>query len=1310
MLHDILLALTGYEGNAIDIQPCEFSYNGIALYSYRYKMTLKKYLSEHLTTTEISLIERILLIASDIYSINKFLEITQSCIYIDSSHINIHQDNCNKNKSIIRRRLVKINPVGLYIQGISKCIQQYMLKYLNCISQLEREIFLSPNLPLSYILSYLTRPSRLITIIMNFIDQWYNLCLVSRPDDTNNPFSFSSISSSKLSVTYNSCNLYISVPMGSILDILYEGSCSGDQLEENVYRNFLLVCSRVFCYQVINWITLGQLVDPFEEFFIGRFSIPNIGGSFEYITTQDNNSNHEINNLMKSTLEGIYMQDIYPSFYLPNDSCIELYGEFSNELENEADIIHGAKFEWEGLFYIRHESLTKKFLKPKLLLKIFGTGKIIRSLIKSRYFTRNKEEFIDKNQLIENLIDALNSSFPHIQDNIENTIEKFREYTSSLLYQSAMNVEGNISKDVNSPISISLIEYCKIIRDKYLLGNEDLYVLLSDGIYEKLGQWFLSELSPREQEEWIETIWRKSVLNINDKDNTSDINIMITCDTFDLFNCNDSIENTIDKEIEYINCLYTDLPSIILLDNKLKLESNVSSNSPINKVLDKSKEIICEVNELSQEQHEKLSLNLNNGSSNNKISYKPTNIYTSICSTKWPVRIIDGFNHLLECISSLDVPISLIFTPNSKVSNFSDLQYNSNKIDNEFLKFTWFIKINIEKNILEFTIKAYWYTKNNLKDILNNNNNEVILKSNKFVFSIPYCFPKEADEKEDKLNLYRDLLLSYKLRIICKKSTFSIFLEPCKIPSKYKHNIVTFINRPTQIMLIQHLNLGICLPLKASSVFIHIMRHINTDKDKQQNYLKKEEKKPQDLQDIKGPIISNDLYKFEIIKWCHISVNNNDIISSILQYIDQLSYLADNKPLNIYYSGISYYNHIFRIRLTQNLKWPLPILFTNKNMEIYYNIFDFLWLLHMTFNSLLKVWTESFNLRYSNRRQGAILAICGKYSYQFTNWNQHWDYIFYSRWILQNIIGEIYRFIHSSVINQCFDDFLNNLEQVRDFEFVRNKHDELIQDLLLKCALLLPSIINPLGTILVLTNEWCHNTIIELSRWNHTFDSDIHIEYSNVNNIQIPWKSEQWFHFINDTYKFMKSFCLIWNDLCSELSVVSQSIQYQHFAYLISSFNYNQWSVIVPFFNNDEPSYLYDKIQMSNSLESNSDERLSWIDDDDDFNDEYSYIDEHYKQEWQYNESLQNEQNIYEYNIENEKFQYSLNNHNSSTNLNTFSNRKYNVSELENTSDISASSSTSLKLSTNLDQDSMDYHLNQMLETRRQLQSFRGRK
>lgn len=60
-------------------------------------------------------------------------------------------------------------------------------------------------------------------------------------------------------------------------------------------------------------------------------------------------------------------------------SCIEALDLEENlcKLYCEDEATHCGVFEWEGLFYTRYESFTKRFFTVKFLYKIFGVGKIV---------------------------------------------------------------------------------------------------------------------------------------------------------------------------------------------------------------------------------------------------------------------------------------------------------------------------------------------------------------------------------------------------------------------------------------------------------------------------------------------------------------------------------------------------------------------------------------------------------------------------------------------------------------------------------------------------------------------------------------------------------------------------------------------------------------------------------------------------------------------------------------------------------------------------------------------------------------------
>lgn len=288
MIHDILLSMTGLVGDKIEVEPEQFVHDSISLYSYRYRLRLKTSVREYLSETESSLVDRILHVSSDFYSVNEFVKRVLGSVYnVHSGYGSgpgsevAHEENQELQiRSDLNKRLLRINPVGLYIHAVAKCMQEYIVKFLQKVAQLEREVFDNPSLPLTFVLSSITKPARVLDHFIAFIDEWYSLALTSRADSACR-FSFSNMYIT-MEHFENVCELYVSIPCGYILDYFYVGISSGDLLQESVSRNFLLVCCRIFCYQMINWIALGKLVDPFEEFIVGRFSISDSADLSDY--------------------------------------------------------------------------------------------------------------------------------------------------------------------------------------------------------------------------------------------------------------------------------------------------------------------------------------------------------------------------------------------------------------------------------------------------------------------------------------------------------------------------------------------------------------------------------------------------------------------------------------------------------------------------------------------------------------------------------------------------------------------------------------------------------------------------------------------------------------------------------------------------------------------------------------------------------------------------------------------------------------------------------------------------------------------
>ena len=280
MIHDILLSLSGLVGRSFELEAREFVHDTVSLYSYKYSLKLKPSVEDCLSETEKRLVERILSISSNFYSVNEFVKSVQNSLYLSQKSLPSSSLDDDENSILARvdlkKRLLKIHPVGLYIQAVASCMQEYILKFLEKINQLELGIFENPSLPLTFILTSISKPARVLEQFMTFIDEWHDLALNSRVD-SNSQFSFSNMMVS-LEANSNSYQVHVSVPCGILLDLFYLGTTTGDSLQEAVSRNFLLACCRVFCYQMVNWVVLGKLVDPFEEFIVGKFSIAGVVG------------------------------------------------------------------------------------------------------------------------------------------------------------------------------------------------------------------------------------------------------------------------------------------------------------------------------------------------------------------------------------------------------------------------------------------------------------------------------------------------------------------------------------------------------------------------------------------------------------------------------------------------------------------------------------------------------------------------------------------------------------------------------------------------------------------------------------------------------------------------------------------------------------------------------------------------------------------------------------------------------------------------------------------------------------------------
>ncbi|KAH8739043.1 hypothetical protein FG386_003676, partial [Cryptosporidium ryanae] len=1106
MLDDILLSLSGYVGESIEVEPELFMNNSISLYSYKYCLKLKSQFEEYLSSTESNLVSQILKVSSNVYSINEFISNVQSIVYSKENFSIRGEYDCSDLILMkgIKKRLLRINPVGFYINAISNCIREYLIKYLEKISQLEREIFENPSLPLTYILAFVSKPGRVLNIIMDFIDKWYSLSLNTRIESTSR-FSFSNMFI-LMEKNDNICDIFISVPCGYILDYFYIGINSGDSLKEAVHRNLLLVCNRVLNYQVINWIIIGRLVDPFEEFIVGKFSVTTDQFVFSRPEISSNSS------------------------FIPIDSCFEAHvDENILELHDLDESIHCFVFEWEGLFYTRYEAFSQKYLLPKLLYTVFNVGRTLR-IIKKFVDKKNDKNFETKLEFyLEKFSRLFDSSFPYIQDPLEKLVEEYREYLSLIMFDTL--------KSNNNDITLIF----KSIRELYLLGNGDLFSQLEKNIF-RFSVNSEKNLNISEQQEFVKSIWNDLIVfsdkfetgkkNQNNIKDTLGIKVNFCSDTFDLFNFGIDEEELVDT----FNCE--------IESNEFILKLNDKDNNAVYK---RENEMNVTKNKIKNGDFEIKEINYNLE-------------ITSYCKIKWPIRIIDGFNHVIEFVSSPNVVSSLLLSANGDGIPFKLIGENSTKFyletenNNEFLRFTWFIDIKDEHSV-EFNIRAYWHTKN-LKPLLNTEKNYSLLKSDIIKIlnndNINKCINKSLNH------------FSYRIRILFKQSNISFYLEPYKYSDNHT---VSLLNKPTQILNIKHINLDICLPLISSSCYFYLIRH-NNIKEQDESF-----------------------HELFITKWCHISATGNVDVISQLYYLnnnsnstyldfprysskDNSSYynILVNKHLNKFISGINFNNHIFRLRLVEKLNWPLQLIFTKRNMEHYYNLFDFYWLFFKTYSGLERIWTEMFNVRYGFRRNTYYFYL-KEYSV-----NNFWNYISYCRWVLQITIGEFYSFLQDFAINQSFGIFFENIIKEKDFENILLKHSELIQNLVLKSGFLLPSILNPLTTIFILTNDWTYSIYKEILRWNNiSNENDAYKEknYSLASNDNFhllenyPWSNYEWNNITEITVKFMKNFILLWDNLCTEVSIISNNIQYQHFSFLLSIFNNNRWNIDIPDLNSD---------------------------------------------------------------------------------------------------------------------------------------------
>lgn len=720
----------------------------------------------------------------------------------------------------------------------------------------------------------------------------------------------------------------------------------------------------------------------------------------------------------------------------------------------------------------------------------------------SRYGSNSAQERVSCVELggyLEQVSSILNESFPHIQSQMEGFLEKFRREVSSLMHESIVTKGCQAAMVPGNALEQSI----RLIRDLYFLGNSDIFLQLDHSIFHRSlntdGSLPTHNANICDQFEFISVLWKELLASVKlncgtgSSQGISNSKVCLCSDTFDLFNSNLS-------QLELV-----DLSNCRLSDNALHLGGKPSvhvDSEPPN------------------------SDDAGRESGGGAGGLEAVEV-ASACRIKWPIRIIDGFNHVLECVSSADVVSSLLFAASDGVPLGGG----------EFLRFTWSFGFkDRRRQTLEFRIRLYWHTRN-LKSLLNTERDHSLLKTSVLEVPSPSLIGSARES----------LLYVYRLRVLFRQSNISVYVEPLK-SNPAAGSSSSLFGKPTQVLSIQHINIDICLPLQTSSCYIHLLRHVSFG-----DYQRERE--------------------FGVVKWCHVSSSNSsDVISQLAGsgsgvgsssdtgsgYCYNYN-LLDGVSLNSYLSGVSFDQHVFRLRLTQRFDWPLPLLFTKKNMEHYYNLFDFYWLFFRTYNGLERVWREAFNLRYGNRR-GVFFSFFVEHPV-----NHFWNYIFYCRWVLQVTIGEYYSFLQHFAVDQSFRDFLDVVRSERDFESIIQRHGELVQTLTLKSGFLLPSILNPLTSILILTSEWSHKVYREILRWNDLSElAESELLFQDGERVDSPWQDREWASLIEDTLKFMNSFVLLWDSLCSEVSIVSSNIQYQHLNFLLSIFNNNKWNIDIP--------------------------------------------------------------------------------------------------------------------------------------------------
>ncbi|SOV83276.1 conserved Plasmodium protein, unknown function [Plasmodium sp. gorilla clade G3] len=435
----------------------------------------------------------------------------------------------NKNKidtyfGVILKNVKSINnasPYGYYANGICNEIKKFIKKYLKKISDVEEYINNNSNTPLTQIVTMLEKKREELLVIINIIKKF----LIFQKREEENIIEGECRNKTK-----------------EILDYLYEHSLNGNSRIKKIYHKYLKNVGKIFLHQLFSWILYGQLVDPYNEFFIQKRQFIYSDEKKIYLTPEELYENLTLSNVQSLNFEWNYL--FFQSLNNLPQCCI--------------DKIAGRKILFIGKsirILIRSNKwntcdILKLFPIIKILSKAFDESSKF-SLFNSSYYYKDNPNYIsndpsfvkyaneDENSNYSNSSSDNSSSYADLSDSTNDninlyckeifdiTIEKIRSIIAYKLWK-------YIVKDIN------LIKIFDLFKDIYLLNNGDFY----DYFLEK--SWSLMHIPPNMKNEILlkSIAWKNSSLLVEEY-------------------CKSKYENKKDKLIidNYDNSLFTDIYS-----------------------------------------------------------------------------------------------------------------------------------------------------------------------------------------------------------------------------------------------------------------------------------------------------------------------------------------------------------------------------------------------------------------------------------------------------------------------------------------------------------------------------------------------------------------------------------------------------------------------------------------------------------------------------------------------------------------------------------------------------------------------------